>query len=182
MAQLRRWQQDGVKLIVCLDANEDIYHKLREKALPDINRLAMKEVVGKFTHQLVGHTFFRGFKPMDGVLASSEITISNACIMPAGYRIGDQQLFVTDFQAQYIIGQSPQRIVRFTSCRLNTKLPQVAAEYLWVLEEKVIKHCLIERMDKAHTSSGSQEEATLHINKIDKECGDYMQHAERKCR
>jgi hypothetical protein len=27
MAQLRRWQQDGDKLIVCLDANEDIYRK-----------------------------------------------------------------------------------------------------------------------------------------------------------
>ncbi len=37
-------------------------------------------------------------------------------------------------------------------------------------------------MDKAHTSSGSQEQATLRINKIDKEFGDYMQHAERKCR
>jgi hypothetical protein len=37
-------------------------------------------------------------------------------------------------------------------------------------------------MDKAHTSSGSWEEATLRINKIDKEFGDYMRHAERKCR
>ena len=27
MAQLRRWQQDGDKLIVCLDVNEDIYCK-----------------------------------------------------------------------------------------------------------------------------------------------------------
>jgi hypothetical protein len=45
----------------------------------------------------------------------------------------------------------------------------------------VIKHRLIECMDKAHTSWGSREEATLRINKIDKEFGEYMQHAERKC-
>jgi hypothetical protein len=46
MAQLRQWQQDGDKLIVCLDANEDIYCKSIGKVLTDINGLAMKEVVG----------------------------------------------------------------------------------------------------------------------------------------
>jgi hypothetical protein len=89
MAQLRRWQQDEDKLIVCLDANEDIYCKLIGKVLTDINGLVMKEVVDKFTHQPVGLTFFWGSKPIDGVWQSSEIIISNACIMPAGYGIGD---------------------------------------------------------------------------------------------
>jgi hypothetical protein len=169
MAQLRRWQQDGDKLIVCLDANEDIYPKLIGKALTDINRLAMKEIVGKFTHQLVGLAFFRGSKPINGVWSSSEIIISNACSMPAGYSIGDHGLFVIDFRVQDIIGQSPQHILRSTSCHLNSKIPQVAAEYVRILEEKVIKHCLIERMDKADTSSGSREEAARLIDKIDKE-------------
>ncbi len=72
------------KLIVCLDANKDIYRKLIGKALTDINGLAMKEVVGEFTCQLVGPSFFWGSKPIDGVWASSEIIILNACIMPAG--------------------------------------------------------------------------------------------------
>jgi hypothetical protein len=130
MAQLRRWQQDEDKLIVCLDANEDIYCKLLGKALTDINGLAMKEVVGEFTRQPVGPTFLQGSKPINSVWASSEITISNACIMPAGYGIGDNGLFVIDFQAQDIIGQSPLCILRSTSNRLNTKPPQVTAEYL----------------------------------------------------
>ena len=89
MAQLRRWQQDEDKLIVCLDANEDIYCKLIGKALTDINGLVMKEVVGKFTCQPVGLTFFWESKPINCVWASSEILISNTCIMPAGYGIGD---------------------------------------------------------------------------------------------
>jgi hypothetical protein len=59
------------------------------KALTDINGLAMKEVVGEFTRQPVGPTFFRGFKPIDSVWVSSEIIILNSCIMPAGYGIGD---------------------------------------------------------------------------------------------
>jgi hypothetical protein len=75
--------------MVCLDANEDIYHKSIEKALTDINGQAINEVVDKFTHQPVGPTFFWGSKPIKGVWVSSEIIILNACIMPTGYGIGD---------------------------------------------------------------------------------------------
>jgi hypothetical protein len=68
------------------------------KALTDINGLlVMKKVVGEFTPQPVDPMFFRGSKSIDSVWASSKIAISNACIMPAGYGIGDQQLFVIDF-------------------------------------------------------------------------------------
>jgi hypothetical protein len=49
-----------------------------------------------------------------------------------------------------------------------------------ILEEKVIKHRLIKHTNKAYTFSRSWEEATLRINKIDKEFGEYMRHAERE--
>jgi hypothetical protein len=65
--------------------------------LTDIEGLAMKEVVGDFTGTAIGSTFFRGSKPIDGVWATSDITVSNAAIMPAGYGIGDYRLFVIDF-------------------------------------------------------------------------------------
>jgi hypothetical protein len=35
VAQLKRWREQGDKLIVCLDANEDVYRKLIGKALFD---------------------------------------------------------------------------------------------------------------------------------------------------
>jgi hypothetical protein len=123
VSQLLRWQQDGDKLIVCLDANEDIYCKSIGKALTDINGLANEEVVGDFKHQRVGATFFRGSKPIDGVWATSDILISNACIMPAGYGIGDHRLFVIDFCTQDIIRSQPPCMVRVTSRWLNTRIP-----------------------------------------------------------
>ncbi len=181
MSQLLRWRQDGDKLIVCLYVNEDIYCKSIGKALTDINGLAMKEVVGDFTHQRVGATFFWGSKPINGVWATSDILISNACIMPAGYGIGDHRLFVIDFCMQDIIGSQPPCVVRATTCRLNTRIPRVAAEYVRILEEKVIEHCRIEWVGKAYTSSRSCWKLTWHFNKIDRELGDYMRHAEKKC-
>jgi hypothetical protein len=181
VSQLQGWQQDGDKLIVCLDANEDIYCKLIRKALPDINGLAMKEVVGNFTHQRMGATFFWGSKPINGVWATSDILVSNASIMPAGYGIGDHRLFVIDFCAQNIIGSQPPCVVRAASHPLNTRIPRIAAKYVQIIEEKVIEHCLIERVGKAHISSKSLRKVAKRFNKIDRELGDYMQHAEKKC-
>ncbi len=134
---MSRWRSEGDKLIVCLDTNEHIYRKAIGKSLMNIEGLAMKEVVGEFTGKKIGTTFFRGSKPIDGVWATSDITVSNAAIMPAGYGIG---LFVIDFASKDIVGTSPPKIVRPASRRLNTKLPRVAAEYSRLLEEKIIEH------------------------------------------
>ncbi len=182
VAQLTRWQNDGDRLIVCLDANNHIYKKSIGKALTDIEGLAMKEVVGDFTGTPIGSTFFRGSKPIDGVWATSNITVSNAAIMPAGYGIGDHRLFVINFLMMDIIGKSPPRIVRPASRRPNTKIPRVVAEYARILEKRILKHRLIERMGAAHTSSKSRRKVAKRLNRLDDELGQYMCHAEKKCR
>ena len=71
--QLQKWRNDGDRLIVCLDANADIYHKELGQALTDSNGLNMSEVVGDFTCRPVGPTFFRGTKPIDGVWATKDL-------------------------------------------------------------------------------------------------------------
>ncbi len=171
VGQLKQWREDSDQLIVCLDANKSIYKKLFDKALMDIEGLVMKEVVGEFTHQPVGPTYLRGSKPIDGVWATSDIAVSNACIMPAGYGIGDHRMFVVDFIAKDIIGQAPPRLIQATSQCLNTRIPRVANEYVRILEEKVLRHRLIERMGAAHTSSKSHRKMTKRINRIDRELG-----------
>jgi hypothetical protein len=97
VVHLTRWWKDGDQLIVCLDVNKHIYKKSIGKALTDIEGLAMKEVVGQFTHTPIGSTFFRGSKPIDGVWATSDILVCNAAIVPAGYEIGNHRLFMINF-------------------------------------------------------------------------------------
>ncbi len=94
-----------------MDSNKDIYKKSLGKALTDIDVLAMKEVVGEFTQKPVGTTFFMGSKPIDGVWATSNITVCNAAIMPAGYGIGDHRWFVINFASQDIIGDLAPKVV-----------------------------------------------------------------------
>ena len=177
---MKKWREDGDRLIVCLNANEHIYKKSIGKSLTDIKGLAMKEVVGTFTNQPVGPTFFQGSKPIDGVWATLDISVCNTAIMPAGYGIGDHHLFVTDFAELDVIGISRQKVIRPTSRRLNTKIPRVAADYARILEEKVLSHRLIKRMGKAHRTCISKESAIRRLNKLDEELWQYMRYAEKK--
>ncbi len=142
----------------------------------------MKEVVGEFTGTPIGLTFFWGSKPIDGVWATSDMTVNNTAIMPAGYGIGDHQLFVIDLMAADIIGSAPPKVVRPALRRLNTKLPCVAATYPQLLEEKIIKHRLIERVGEAHSKSRSRRSLERRLNRLDKELGTYMRFAEKHCR
>ncbi len=80
-----------------------------------------------------------------------------------------------------MIGISRQKVVHPTSRQLNTKIPRVEADYARVLEEKVLNHRLIERMGTAHRKSKSRALARRRLNKLDKELGQYMHYAEKKC-
>ena len=179
---LTRWRSEGNKLIVCLDANENIYRKSLGKALSNSDTLAMKEVVGSFTGKQIGPTHFRGTKPIDGIWATSDISIASACIMPAGFGIGDHRMFIIDILTSSLIGTQPQRIVRPKSRRLNTKIPGAASAYRERLENLLLKHRIIERIGKAHEESSTNEEAATRLNAIDREGGQYMLSSEKKCR
>lgn len=71
-----------------MDVNKDIYQKNLGKALTNVDGLNMSEVVGEFTGNPVGPTFFCGSKPIDGVWATRDIQVVNTCIMPVGFGVG----------------------------------------------------------------------------------------------
>ena len=139
--QLEKWRLEGDRLIVCIDANEDIYRKSLGKSLSKMDGLNMVEVVGDFTGKRIGPTLFWGSKPIDGIWATTDIAVTHACVMPAGYGVGDHRLFVVDFQESSLIGEAPQRIKRFLSRRLNTKISNGATQrYLQRLEANLERH------------------------------------------
>ncbi len=63
--------------------------KLIGKALTDVDGLVMVEVVGDFTGQRIGPTYFRGLKPINTVWVTSYVHVVGVTIMPSGYRVGD---------------------------------------------------------------------------------------------
>jgi hypothetical protein len=182
MTQLHKWREEGDRLVVCLDANEDIYKKSLGKSLTKRNDLNMLEVVGEFTGKKKVPTFFRGSKPIDGIWATPDLVVTHACIMPAGYGVGDHRLFVVDFQTRSLIGEAPFRVKRFTTRHLNTKVSSGAMKkHISRLEDSLDCHQLIECLGQLHTTSNSKEAFHKGLNKLDKQSKDIMLNAEKKC-
>jgi hypothetical protein len=63
----------------------------------DLDGLGIKEVVGDFTVRQLGVTCFQESKPIDGIRATRDLTMANACVMPVEFGVGNHQLFVIDF-------------------------------------------------------------------------------------
>ena len=49
LQQMKQWQAAGERLVLCLDANKNIYRAELGRQLMDLHGLGMREVVGNFT-------------------------------------------------------------------------------------------------------------------------------------
>jgi hypothetical protein len=126
---MKQWREAGKCLVLCLDANENIYRAALGWQLTDLHRMGMKEVVGDFMGRQPGATFFRGREPIDAIWAMRDLEVAHACIMPVGYQVGDHHLFVVNFSTASMIGTCPPKIVWPALRRLNTKIPGCALRY-----------------------------------------------------
>ena len=104
----------------------------------------MKEVVGEFTARQFGATYFRGSKPIDGVWTTGDITVTNACVMPVGFGLGDHRLFVIDFATTTLVGSGTTTVVRPTLRRLNTNIHGCTDLYNNSLCRNILRHWLLE--------------------------------------
>jgi hypothetical protein len=137
---LKEWRAAGDRLIVCLDTNQNIYTQALGKLLTDSEGLGMIEGVGRYTGKNIRSTQFRGQLLIDGIWTTPNVTVSNACIMPAGYGIGDHRLFIIDLHNALLVGPGPPRERLAASRRLNMRLPHVVKKYTENLEENLWRH------------------------------------------
>jgi hypothetical protein len=157
LRQMKQWRAAGKRLVLCLDADENIYREKLGRQLTDLHGLGMKEVVGEFMVRRLGATFFRVSKPIDAIRATSDLEVAHACVMPVGYGVGDHRLFVVDFSTAFIVGMCPPKIIHPALRRLNTKIPVCALRYNWVLRKNILRHQLLEQMISVAEFNDSKE-------------------------
>jgi len=166
---LKEWRTAGGRLVVCLDANENIYMQALGKMLTNPEGLGMIEEVGGCTGKKIGPTYFRGQLLIDGIWTILDVMVANGCIMPAGYGIGDHRLFIVDLHTSSLVGSGRPRERRAASRRLNTRLLHVIKKYTENLEENLMRHRLIEKLGEAHSEGRSKEHIQSRIVKVDRE-------------
>jgi hypothetical protein len=112
----------------------------------------------------------------------SDIDISNACVMPFGYGMGDHRAFILDVPLESLIGLDPVKIVRPVGRRLNSRIAGCCKTYIESLETNITRHHLLESLHNAHTGIYSDEIRAKKIIAIDEEGKAYMRRAEKICR
>ena len=129
-----------------MDHNKHVTNGPLGKDLRDKNGLDMREVIIQHTGASPGARFSPGSKTVDGMWVSGDLDISNACVMPFGYGVGDHRAFVLDIQLESMIGIDPVKIVRPVGRRLNSKLPGCCNAYTDSLKSNIPWHHLLERL------------------------------------
>jgi hypothetical protein len=94
-----------------MDHNGHVYDGALGKALADKEGLNLHEAIMQHTGASPGTTFFGGLKPIDGLWVSSNLEISNACVMSFGYGVGDHLAFILDIPLELLVGVNPVKIV-----------------------------------------------------------------------
>jgi hypothetical protein len=110
--QLQKWRAAGDKIILFMDHNEHAIEGNLGKALVDRDGLDMRATIVQHTGKSPGAMFFRGSKPIDSLWVSSNIDISNSCVMPFGYGVGDHRAFILNIPFESLVGINPMKIVR----------------------------------------------------------------------
>ncbi len=165
-----------------MDHNEHIIEGNLGKALADRDRLDLRLAVLQHMDNSPRATLFRGSKPIDGIWISSDIDISNACVMQFGYGVGNHRAFILDIPIKSFVGINPVKIVRPASRRLNSKLPGCSKAYIHSLKGNIMRHQLLKCLHDAHTARYLAEEKARRVIIIDEEGKAYMCRAKKTCR
>jgi len=176
---IKQWRVAGERIVLFMDHNEHVIDGCLGKALANKDRPDLREAIRLHTGVSPGATFFRGSRPIDGLWVSSNLDISNACVMPFGFGVGDHRAFILDIPLESLVGENPVKIVRPVSRRLNSRRLKCGEVYIESLEMNIVKHCLLERLYDAHTGGYSAEETANKVIAIDDKVKSYMRHAEK---
>jgi hypothetical protein len=150
-----------------MDHNEHVINRLLGRELASKEELDLREAIVQHTGTSPEATFFHGSRPINGMWVSSNLKISNACVMPFGYSIGDHRVFILDIPIESLVGIDLVKIVRLAGRRFNSRLPGCSQLYKQS-RKNITQHRLLERMFKAHTGNYTDEERAQRVIIIDK--------------
>ncbi len=172
----------GDRIILFMDHNKHVINGSLGKELADKEGPDLQEAIIHHMGTSPGATFFQGSKPINGLWVSCNLDISNACVMPFGYGIGDHRAFILNIPIKSLVGVDPVKIVQPAGRQLNSRLPRCSQSYIDSLEGNITRHHLLERLFKNHTGNYSDEERARRVIIIDKEGKACVWRAGKICR
>ena len=182
-AALKAWRAQGDRIILLMDANENVHSGNLTRRLSE-EGLEMKEAVHDQTEGQGPNTHNRGSQPIDGVWFTPDLELKGASYLPFDGSLGDHRPVIADFSQRSVLGTNLPKIVPVKARRLNSKVKRIRDSYIQSLEEAFKKGEILSRLrslEKDATFPASEEVASA-LERIDNEMENHMLMAERSCR
>jgi hypothetical protein len=180
--ELKQWQVMGDRIVLFMDYNEQVTDGKLGQALGDREGPGLVEAALSHTGTSPGATLFWGLHPIDGLWVSKDLDISNVCVMPFGFGVGNHRAFIIDISLELLVGVNLIKVIRPASRQLNSRILGCAKAYIASLESNIKRHKLLKRLHDAHTGGYTQRETARRVIAINEEGKQYMSHAEKICR
>ena len=124
---LKKWREQGGKLVLLIDANEDMTNGPLQTRLEE--ELDMYDTVKEVGNAPPTATFHLGSRQIDGAWATRDLDIARACFLPFQFGVGDHRGILLDIRTSSLLGHSSSQIVRPNMRRLQNWNSRVRSRY-----------------------------------------------------
>ena len=183
--QLETWIASGDRVVLFIDANEQIMDGLISRALAGIN---MTEITHKFWEPgTKPHTHISGSTAIDGIFLPHDLETSGLVELSFDKSVGNHRTMIIELTTTSTIGRFQGKIVRPASRRLTTKQPQVMEAYNNRLERQYRSHRIQERLQALLEQMSALERRNVDqhtsrkMHAIHDEMDEYKKNAESMC-
>ena len=182
-AVLKQWRSLGDRIVLMMDANDNVLNGHIAHALAD-ERIELKEAVHAMTPGQGPKTHFRGKQSIDGIWYTPDLELKGASYLSFDADMGDHRPVMADFTEASLLGVNLPNIVPPDARRLTCKIERIRSKYIKDLEEKFERHNILERLKKLSKDATFpvSEEAAEALEKIDLKMTHLILSAEKKCR
>ena len=179
--QLQAWIKQNNKIIILIDANEDV----RSGTLS--TRLETVGLVSAIRRQHGNHcppTQHSGSTPIDDIWVSRDIHPTRTGYMSFCDGPGDHRALYLDINSDHLFGGDFHKIHRIPARRLVSSNPKVVEKFNALLDEKLTLHNVHQRMEKLQVEAGEHltEEQIREYEKCDNILVNAFKYADKRCR
>ena len=178
---LKRWRGKKERIILFIDANEDLHNGPLVKML---RTHKLKDLIQERTGTKGPNTYHSGKNQIDGVYVSEEVDCTGARYLPFWSGIGDHRAIVIDIPHQVLFGEQLLTIQRPSGRRLRCDNEESVTKYTRELRFQLHHHKIaikIQNLINLLVADKENKQKTLQ-NQIDRVKGECMISAEKKCR
>jgi hypothetical protein len=187
---LHQWRQNGERIVVFIDANENVLEGAFHSMFTDPD-LGMREAV---VHRHPDPRWKRtgtyrkgdsiGSYPIDAVYVTPDLPAEASTWLQFIDPLGDHRFAVIDVKASTLVGENPLKVVRPPARRLSCAIPSAVDRYTALLNKHLARHKVLSQLHDLYlVRNGDFTTAQRrHLERLDRVRTEGMLFAEKKCR